>query len=138
MDPASVPIAVAAEPGSGGGGSGGSGGSGGTPVAVPVVAFESQTAAAAAAAADAGATEVHDGGHEVKITQTAVGMDIRVLNANTGDRYGCVIVSEDLVSQDTRGTKHQIFSGAAPEALRTMDNFVALVKDGFMHESGAR
>ena len=137
MDPTSVPVAVAAEPSSGGGG--GSGG-GGTPVAVPVVAFEQQrkTAAAADGAAIEVTIEVHDGGHEVTITQTAVGMDIRVLNANTGDRYGSAIVSEDLVGQDTRGTKHQIFSGAAPEALRTMDNFVALVKDGLMQESGAR
>ena len=134
MDTTSVPVAVAAEPGSGGGGGGGGGG--GTPVAVPVVAFESQRQSAAAA--DGGTIEVHDGGHEVTIAQTAAGMDIRVLNANTGDRYGCSIVSEDLAGQDTHGTKHQIFSGAAPEALRTMDNFVALVKDGLVHESGAR
>ena len=33
--------------------------------------------------------------------------------------------------------QNKIFSGAPPEALRTMDNFVALIRDGLTHESGA-
>ena len=88
----SVPVAVAAELSSGGGG---------TPVAS--VAME------AGAAAEGGVLiEVHDGGHEVTVTQTGNEVEIRVLNANTGDRFGCIILSEDLAAQESKGTKHEV------------------------------
>ena len=88
----SIPVAVAAELSSGGGS---------TPVASVSPWKRGQRPKGVL-------IEVHDGGHEVTVTQTGNEVEIRVLNANTGDRFGCIILSEDLAAQESKGTKHEV------------------------------